>query len=113
MVSLRSFTIKKLHYTGPLTTALGSKPALERSMTRAMVVICAAILLQACFSTKYELKKYYKDPNSPAARIMGGTYAGVVETFNSMDACLQMKEQVARDDRNIGYTNSRFVCDEK
>lgn len=69
--------------------------------------------LQGCFGTKYELKKYYKDPLSAAAKMMGGTYAGVVETFNSMEACLQMKSQVEQDDRNIGYTNSRFVCDEK
>ena len=62
---------------------------------------------------QYELKKFYKDPNSPAAKMMGSTYAGVVETFNSMSACLQMKEQVEKDDQKIGYTNSRFVCDKK
>ena len=82
-------------------------------MLKAIFVIFFVILLQGCFGTEYELKKYYKDPNSPAAKMMGGTYAGVVETFNSLDACLQMKEQVERDDLNIGYTNARFVCDEK
>lgn len=80
---------------------------------RLVLLVVTLILLQGCFGTKYELKKYYKDPNSAAARMMGGTYAGVVETFNSLDACLQMKEQVERDDLNIGYTNSRFVCDKK
>ncbi|WP_301387892.1 hypothetical protein [Thalassolituus sp. UBA2590] len=80
---------------------------------RVLSIVILTFLLQGCFGTEYELKKYYKDPNSPAAKMMGGTYAGVVETFNSMEACLQMKEQVERDDRNIGYTNSRFVCDEK
>jgi hypothetical protein len=69
--------------------------------------------LTGCFSDEYELKKYYKDPNSAAAQMMGSTYAGVVETFNSLAACRDMKAQVERDDRNIGYTNSRFVCDEK
>ncbi len=80
---------------------------------RVLSIVILTFLLQGCFGTEYELKKYYKDPSSPAAKMMGGTYAGVVETFNSMEACLQMKEQVERDDRNIGYTNSRFVCDEK
>ncbi len=82
-------------------------------MIRVAVLIGTAFVLQGCFNTEYELKKYYKDPDSLAAIMMGGTYAGVVETFNSLDACLQMKMQVERDDRNIGYTNSRFVCDEK
>lgn len=80
---------------------------------RILSLVIASIILQGCFGTEYELKKYYKDPHSAAAQMMGGTYAGIVETFNSLDACLQMKEQVERDDRNIGYTNSRFVCDEK
>lgn len=78
-----------------------------------ILIVVSAILLQGCFGTEYELKKYYKDANSPAARMMGGTYAGVVETFSSREACLQMKEQVERDDRKMNYTNSRFVCDEK
>ncbi len=72
-----------------------------------------SLLLGCSGGTEYELKKYYKDPASPTAIMMGGTYAGVVKTFSSLDACLQMKEQVERDDRNTGYTNSRFVCDEK
>ena len=76
-------------------------------------VLVSMVLLQGCFGTKYELKKYYRDPTSAAALIMGGTYAGVVETFNSMDACLQMKSQAEQDDHDIGYTNSRFVCDTK
>ena len=83
-------------------------------MIRVAVLIGTVFVLQGCFNTEYELKKYYKDPDSLAAiMMMGETYAGVVETFNSLDACLQMKIQVERDDVNIGYTNSRFVCDEK
>ena len=78
-----------------------------------ILIVVSAILLQGCFGTEYELKKYYKDPNSPAARMIGGTYAGVVETFSSLEACLKMKEQVEQDDRKINYTNSKFVCDEK
>lgn len=80
---------------------------------RILLLFMSTILLQGCFGSEYELKKYYKDPNSAAARMLGGIYAGVVENFNSLDACLQMKDQVERDDRDIGYTNSRFVCDEK
>ena len=82
-------------------------------MMKMALLLCLVFALQGCFSTEYELKKYYKDPYSAAAQIMGGTYAGVVETFNSLEACMQMKNQVEKDDRNIGYTNSRFVCDEK
>lgn len=78
-----------------------------------MILGVTSFLLGCSVETKYELKKFYKDPLSPAAIMMKGTYAGVVETFNSLDACLQMKEQVERDDRNTGYTNSRFVCDKK
>jgi hypothetical protein len=68
------------------------------------------ILLQGCFGSEYELQKFYRDPNSPAARMMGGIYAGVVDTFSSLEACLDTKADVERDDREIGYTNSRFVC---
>ena len=82
-------------------------------MYKIIVFIGLSILLQGCFSPEFELKKYYKDPDSPAARMMGGTFAGVVETFNSLEACMQMKEKVEMDDRRINYTNSRFVCDEK
>ena len=79
-----------------------------------MLILVTMIILQGCFGgEEYELKKYYKDPESPAAKMMGSTYAGVIETFNTLNACLQMKEQVEADDRKIGYTNSRFVCDAK
>ena len=44
---------------------------------------------------------------------MGTTYAGVVDTFDSLDACLEAKDQVELDDRAIGYTNSRFECEQK
>ena len=83
-------------------------------MYKKFIPLSIVSLLVGCSGgTEYELKKFYKDPLSPAAIMMGGTYAGVVKTFNSLDACLQMKKQVERDDRNISYTNSRFVCDEK
>lgn len=82
-------------------------------MIRMMLFLSVIFSLQGCFGTEYELKKYYKDPFSAAAKLMGGTYAGVVETFNTLDACMQMKQQVEKDDQDIGYTNSRFVCDEK
>jgi hypothetical protein len=85
---------------------------LENIMIRVALLLCVLFSLQGCFGTEYELKKYYKDPFSAAAKFMGGTYAGVVETFNSLDAFMQMKQQVEKDDRDIGYTNSRFVCDE-
>ena len=72
------------------------------------------LFLSGCFNEdKYELKKFYKDPNSPAAIMMGSMYAGVVATFNSRDACMQMKSQAEEDDKAIGYKNSRFVCDKK
>lgn len=81
---------------------------------RKILIIILALFLQGCFGeNEYELKKYYKDSGSAAALLMGGTYAGVVETFNSLDACLEMKNQAERDDERIGYTNSRFVCDVK
>lgn len=82
-------------------------------MIRVTLLLCVLFSLQGCFGTEYELKKYYKNPFSAAAKMMGGTYAGVVETFNTLEACMQMKQQVEKDDRDIGYTNSRFVCDEK
>ena len=82
-------------------------------MKKVFVIASTVALLQGCLGTEYELQKFYRDPNSPAARLMGGLYAGVVETFSSMEACLQMKADVERDDRNIGYTNSRFLCVEK
>ncbi len=71
-------------------------------------------MLQGCFEdSTYELKKYYKDPNSPAAIMMGGTYAGVVDEFDSLDECNEMKLRVEKDDRDIGYSNSLFECEEK
>jgi hypothetical protein len=82
-------------------------------MKKVLYVASLALLLQGCFGAEYELQKFYRDPSSPAARMMGGMYAGVVGTFRSMDACLNMKGAVERDDRKIGYTNSRFVCVEK
>jgi hypothetical protein len=81
-------------------------------MYRLLILLVFLGVLQGCSGeSEYELKKFYKDPLSPAAIMMGGTYAGVVATFNSLGACLQMKEQVEQEDRNIGYMNSRFVCD--
>ena len=78
------------------------------------ILLGTVVFLQGCSPAEtYELKKYYKDSTSAAAKMMGGTYAGVIETFSSLEDCLQMKEQVERDDSESGYTNSRFVCDQK
>jgi len=83
-------------------------------MGKLAVTLLIIFSLQACSDNKqFELKKFYKDPYSPAAQLLGSTYAGVIETFNSLNACMQMKEDVENEDRKIGYTNSRFVCDEK
>lgn len=71
-------------------------------------------LLTGCINdstTKYNLNKYYKDPYSEAALMMGSTYAGVVSSFNSLDACLEMKYQVEQDNLKVGYTNSIFRCE--
>ncbi|MCU7840900.1 MAG: hypothetical protein KZQ94_16165 [Candidatus Thiodiazotropha sp. (ex Troendleina suluensis)] len=83
-------------------------------MNKSLILLLAIASLSGCVEKEeYELKKYYKDATSPAAKLMGGTYAGVVETFNSIDACMEMKKQIEQDDRDIGYTNARFVCDKK
>jgi len=83
-------------------------------MARILIAIVVLMLLSSCSKNeKYELQKYYRDAYSPAAQIMGGTYAGVVETFNSKAACEDMKREVEADDRRIGYDNSMFICDIK
>lgn len=83
-------------------------------MRRYLMLFGVFFIIQACAdNNEYELKKFYKDPESPAAKLLGSTYAGVVDTFKSMPACMQMKEQIEADDLRIGYTNSRFICDEK
>jgi hypothetical protein len=83
-------------------------------MIKNIICIVIALFICSCSESKeYELKKYYKDPYSRAAQMMGSTYAGVVEKFNSLPACEEMKRQVEAGDRKIGYTNSRFVCDLK
>ncbi len=64
-------------------------------------------------SDEYVLQKYYKDPNSTAAKLMGGLYAGSIGTFSRLENCLKMKSKVVEDDRKIGYTNSRFECEKK
>lgn len=69
--------------------------------------------LSGCSDEKHELHKYYKDPLSPAAILMGGTYAGVVDEFNTLDECLETKAEVEKDDAEIGYTNSLFKCKKK
>ena len=78
-------------------------------MKKLLSTLFIIIFLQAC-GNKYELRKHYKDPNSPAAQLLGSTYAGVIETFNSLDECEEMKNQVILDDLRIWYTNSRFEC---
>lgn len=72
-----------------------------------------SFLLFSCVKTKYKLHKFYRDSNSPAARMMGGTYAGVVDEFDTMEECVEAKKQVERNDRKIGYKNSMFQCSKK
>ncbi len=55
---------------------------------RILLLVITSILLQGCFGTEYELKKYYKDPNSAAARMMGGTYAGESPRVHRRPVCL-------------------------
>ena len=79
-------------------------------MGKVISAVLVVILLQGCLGPEYELQKFYRDPSSAAARMMGSMYAGVVDTFDSLAACLDTKADVEQDDREIGYTNSRFVC---
>lgn len=71
------------------------------------------VFLSGCSGEKYELHKYYKDPLSQAAILMGGTYAGIVDEFNTLGECLETKAEVEKDDAEIGYTNSLFECKNK
>ncbi len=59
---------------------------------------------------RYELHKYYKDPQSMAAIFMGGTHAGILDTYISLDDCQIAKIQADKSDEAIGYTNSTFKC---
>lgn len=52
------------------------------NMIRLILIIAMAISLQSCTDVKeYNLNKYYRDKNSPAALLMGSTYAGVLATY--------------------------------
>ena len=61
-------------------------------------------------SDKYKLHKFYKDPLSLAAILMGGTYAGILEKFDTIEECMVSKQQSENNDKEIGYTNSSFRC---
>jgi len=79
-----------------------------------LLILGITFTLQACAdNNEYELKKYYKDANSPAAILMGGTFAGVVSTFSSKADCIHAKQRAVSDDRKTGYTNSTFICEKK
>ncbi|SMN11358.1 hypothetical protein SPBRAN_1614 [uncultured Candidatus Thioglobus sp.] len=79
-----------------------------------ILLICVLSLSYGCTdSDKYVLQKYYKDPNSAAAKLMGGLYAGSIGTFSRLENCQKMKFKVEQDDKKIGYTNSRFVCEKQ
>ena len=78
-----------------------------------LVFLISTLILTGCFKSEYELKKYYRDPTSPAAQLMGGTFAGVVNTFDSLAACNEMKKEVENDDLVRSYTNSKYICVEK
>ena len=83
--------------------------------TRNIKIILAltlTLVLASCGDT-YQLHKFYRDPSSTAAIMMGSTYAGVVDEFDTLEECLEVKRQVERDDAAIGYTNSRFECEKK
>lgn len=48
-----------------------------------------------------------------AAILMGGTYAGVVAEFYTLEGCLEAKRKAELADKRIGYTNSIFKCEKK
>jgi len=80
-------------------------------MKKILFMTAVALSFISCTNTKeYELKKFYKDVNSPAAILMGGTYAGVVSTYNSKADCTHAKQIAEANDLKIGYTNSIFMC---
>ena len=64
----------------------------------------AAYFLSWVPFTRYDLHKFYRQ---------NGAWAGIVETFSSELECLDTKADVEEDDKRIGYTNSRFVCEKR
>ncbi|SMM99596.1 hypothetical protein SPONN_726 [uncultured Candidatus Thioglobus sp.] len=44
---------------------------------------------------------------------MGGLYAGSIGTFSRLENCQKMKFKIEQDDKKIGYTNSRFICEKQ
>jgi len=76
-----------------------------KKYTKHLISIIATLSLVACepFSgPTYYLLKYYKN----------GSYAGVVEEFDSYEECVDFQQAVTRDDRAIGFTQSVFRCSE-
>lgn len=83
-------------------------------MKKVLFTIGIVLVLQSCVDTKeYNLEKYYKDKNSQATLLMGGTYAGVVATFNSEAGCIHALRIAESNNLKIGYTTSIFKCTEK
>ena len=91
------------------------KTTLQKSQHFLLGSVLTILSFSNCYagSDEYVLQKYYKDPNSAAAKLMGGLYAGSIGTFSRLENCLKMKSKVEEDDRKIGYTNSRFECEKK
>ncbi len=81
--------------------------------TIAIIYLLVAYFLSWSPFEKYELHKFYKDPLSPAAVFMGGTYAGIVDSYSTWEECFETKARAEKDDAAIGYTNSIFKCKKK
>jgi hypothetical protein len=92
-----------------------TKATLQKRHHFLLGAILSILSFSNCYagSDQYVLQKYYKDQNSAAAKLMGGLYAGSIGSFSRLENCLKMKSKVEEDDRKIGYTNSRFVCEKK
>ncbi len=84
-----------------------------KSLSIVLVYLLLAFFMSWWPFERYELHKYYRDPLSPAAILTGSMHAGVVESYSSMDECLEAKIEAEKDDERIGYTNSKFVCKKK
>ena len=78
-----------------------------------IMIVCFLPLTTSCVggdSDKYILHKFYNDPLSPIAIMMGGTYAGTLEKFDTIEECMISAQQAKNEDMEIGYTNSSFRC---
>lgn len=64
------------------------------------VAIVGALWFVDFSGDKYQLEKYYR----------GGSFAGVVATFNGLGNCLDEKRDAERDDRHAGHDKAKFMC---